>query len=103
MLWDILRKPYRIEITPHDENWDRWNGYVFDGGSHYVIRVNRNLPIEQQRRTLKHELGHVYGNHLVTPWIDREKAEQQANDAADNMTDEMLKQLLNLAIRIDFL
>lgn len=101
--WDCLRKPYRIEITPNDEHWDEWNGYVFDGGTQYIIRINGNLPKEQQRETLKHELSHVFNNHLVTFWIDRDKAEQEARDGAAEMTDETLKMLLNRATRIDWL
>lgn len=104
MFWDILRKPYRIEIKYIDSNWDRYNGYVYDAGSYYVIRINRNLPLSKQRKVLKHELGHIYTNHLIKgAWKDQEQAEQEARRIADNMTDETLKKLLYKAKRIDFL
>lgn len=102
--WDNIRKPYRIEITPTDDHWEEgWNGYVRTEGTQYVIRINKNLPKEIQKQVLKHELGHVYCNHLVTWWIDSDKAEQEARDYADKMTDETLSKLMNRAIRIDVL
>lgn len=101
--YDILRKPYRIEITGTDDHWGHYRGYVFNAGSHYVIRIDRNLPRREQIEALKHEMGHIYSNHLVTPWIDRDKAEQEAQAKADSMTDETLKKLLQLATRIDYL
>lgn len=77
-------------------------------GDHAVIIIDSLLPKDQQERSLKHELAHLWLNHLFRPvpddadiykgHIDSDKWEAEADRYAEAMTQEEYEALMQWAI-----
>ena len=82
--------------------------FVLLKGDHAVICIDSWLPKEQQEKSLRHELAHLWLDHLIRPlpadadpdawFIDSESLEAEADSYAEAMTQDEFNALMQWAI-----
>lgn len=88
----IRYKPFPAEL--HGEICGMVGGKP---GGMLTVLIDSTLSDEEQKRTLKHELAHIFLEHLNQEDRTYKDVEAEADAAAARMTDTELEALLKLA------
>ena len=91
-----------------DDMHGKARAFVLLKGDHAIICIDSWLPNEQQEKSLRHELAHLWLDHLIKPlpadadpdarFIDSESLEAEANRYAEAMTQDEFNALMQWAI-----
>lgn len=90
---------FRIRFKPFPPEVHGLIGGVTGGkpGGMLTVLIDSTLPEDEQKKTLKHELAHIFLNHFDQDERDIEDIEAEADATAASMTDAEMERLLKMA------
>ena len=87
-------KPFKVIYRPFPAECGTVTGAISQRNNRVLILIDSNRDEQTQRRTLRHELGHLMLGHLDNDVDPVDVLEREADAYADRLTDDELSALL---------